>query len=96
MYSRYENEVLGIEYQQMRKTCHLPFEVLKFKNPLFQDFVFIDDTDEDIDDHQKIEELHKRRNFLASYCKLIVYNVIPTKVYHPHPPKKNYLKAKYK
>merc|ERR1712142_971514 len=44
-----------------------------------QEHVFIDDSDEDIDDHQKIEELHKRRNFLASYCKLLVYNVIPTK-----------------
>ena len=45
-----------------------------------QDHVFIEDNDEDIDDHQKIEELHKRRNFLASYCKLVVYNVLPTKV----------------
>jgi hypothetical protein len=42
--------------------------------------VFIEDNEEDIDDHQKIEELHKRRNFLASYCKLVVYNVLPTKV----------------
>ena len=41
--------------------------------------MFIDDDDEEIDDHQKIEELHKRRNFLASYCKLVVYNVLPTK-----------------
>lgn len=36
---------------------------------------FIDEHDE----HSKIEELHKRRNFLAGYCKLIVYNMIPTK-----------------
>lgn len=35
-------------------------------------------TDEH-DEHSKIEELHKRRNFLAGYCKLIVYNMIPTK-----------------
>lgn len=34
---------------------------------------------EELDEHSKIEELHKRRNFLASYCKLIVYNMIPTK-----------------
>ena len=32
-----------------------------------------------MDENQKIEELHKRRNFLASFCKLIVYNVIPVK-----------------
>ena len=25
-------------------------------------------------------ELHKRRNFLASFSKLIIYNVLPTKV----------------
>lgn len=37
--------------------------------------IFIDEHDE----HSKIEELHKRRNFLAGYCKLIVYNMIPTK-----------------
>merc|ERR1719266_2267577 len=44
-----------------------------------QGHVFVEDEDEEIDDHQKIEELHKRRNFLASYCKLVVYNVLPTK-----------------
>ena len=32
---------------------------------------------DDMDENQKIEELHKRRNFLASFCKLIVYNVVP-------------------
>ena len=42
--------------------------------------MFINDTDEDIDDHEKIEELHKRRNFLAGYCKLPVYRVVPTQV----------------
>ncbi|XP_067853231.1 cohesin subunit SA-2 isoform X4 [Heptranchias perlo] len=47
------------------------------------DHVFID-QDEDshsTDGHQddeagKIEALHKRRNLLAAYCKLIVYNVV--------------------
>ena len=34
--------------------------------------LFIDD----IDENRKIEELHKRRNFLASFCKLVVYNVV--------------------
>ena len=48
-------------------------------NIFIQDHVFIDDDDEDIDDHQKIEELHKRRNFLSSYCKLSIFNVLPTK-----------------
>jgi hypothetical protein len=34
---------------------------------------------EGMDENKKIEELHKRRNFLASFCKLIVYNVIKIK-----------------
>lgn len=34
---------------------------------------------EECHDETRIEELHKKRNFLASYCKLIVYNIIPTK-----------------
>ena len=32
-----------------------------------------------MDENKKIEELHKRRNFLASFCKLIVYNIIKIK-----------------
>lgn len=34
---------------------------------------------EDGHEETQIEELHKKRNFLAAYCKLIVYNIIPTK-----------------
>jgi cohesin complex subunit SA-1/2 len=41
--------------------------------------VFIEDDDESMDENKKIEELHKRRNFLASFCKLIIYNVIKIK-----------------
>ena len=37
-------------------------------------------TLEELDEHSKIEELHKRRNFLASFCKLIVYNMMPVQV----------------
>jgi len=48
-------------------------------NHFIQEHVFIDDDDEDMDDHQKIEELHKRRNFLACYSKLSVFAVLPTK-----------------
>lgn len=34
---------------------------------------------EDGHDERRIEELHKKRNSLAGFCKLIVYNIIPTK-----------------
>ncbi|XP_074657928.1 cohesin subunit SA-2-like isoform X2 [Tubulanus polymorphus] len=40
------------------------------------DKVFVEDDDDDIDENVKIEELHNRRNFLASFCKLVVYNVV--------------------
>uniref|UniRef100_A0AAY4ASE7 Stromal antigen 2a n=1 Tax=Denticeps clupeoides TaxID=299321 RepID=A0AAY4ASE7_9TELE len=39
------------------------------------DHVFIDQDD----DSRKIEALHKRRNLLAAYCKLIIYNVVEMK-----------------
>ena len=39
-------------------------------------FCFTDDMDE----NQKIEELHKRRNFLAAFCKLVVYNIVNIKM----------------
>ncbi|XP_025079886.1 cohesin subunit SA-1-like isoform X2 [Pomacea canaliculata] len=42
--------------------------------------VFVEDDDDDVDENVKIEELHKRRNFLACFCKLVVYNVISIKV----------------
>ena len=48
-------------------------------NDFIQNHVFVDDDDEEIDDHTKIEELHKRRNYLAGLCKLVVYNVVPMK-----------------
>ncbi|KAF6204642.1 hypothetical protein GE061_018802 [Apolygus lucorum] len=43
-----------------------------------QNNVFTYEEDEELDEHSKIAELHKRRNFLASYCKLIVYSIMPT------------------
>ncbi len=48
-------------------------------NKFVQEFVFVDQDDETQDDHTKIEELHKRRNLLTGFCKLVVYNVFPTK-----------------
>lgn len=33
---------------------------------------------EEVHDETRIEELHKKRNYLAAYCKLVVYNILPT------------------
>lgn len=32
---------------------------------------------EESQDETKIEELHKKRSYLAAYCKLVVYNILP-------------------
>ncbi|XP_073982200.1 stromal antigen isoform X1 [Rhodnius prolixus] len=47
-------------------------------NEFIQNNVFNYAEDEELDEHSKIAELHKRRNFLASFCKLIVYSILPT------------------
>lgn len=47
-------------------------------NEFVQTYVFVPEQDSEHDEH-RIEELHRRRNFLAAYCKLIVYNIMPTK-----------------
>ncbi|XP_035692423.1 cohesin subunit SA-1-like isoform X2 [Branchiostoma floridae] len=36
-------------------------------------------TDDEEDEANKIEALHKRRNLLAGYCKLVVYNMVSIK-----------------
>lgn len=48
-------------------------------NDFIQTYVFVEDEDEEQDEHTKIEELHKRRSYLSSFCKLVVYNVLPIK-----------------
>lgn len=47
-------------------------------NEFVQTYVFVPQQEGENDEHH-IEGLHKRRNFLAAYCKLIVYNIMPTK-----------------
>ena len=39
-------------------------------------FLFTEEMDENV----KIEELHKKRNFLAAFCKLVVYNIISIRI----------------
>ncbi|XP_052860606.1 cohesin subunit SA-1 [Anopheles cruzii] len=47
-------------------------------NEFVQATVFSTEQEEGHDE-TRIEELHKRRSFLAAYCKLIVYNILPIK-----------------
>jgi cohesin complex subunit SA-1/2 len=60
----------------------LVFEADSVQQDLLNDFVqqhVFSTLQEESHDETKIEELHKKRNILAAYCKLIVYNIIPTK-----------------
>lgn len=53
-------------------------EMVSVLNEFVQHHVFGIEQ-EDGHDERRIEELHKKRNSLAGFCKLIVYNIIPTK-----------------
>jgi len=53
-------------------------ELQRLLNQFMQLNVFCEVREDDFDEHAKIELLHKRRNYLAQFCKLIVYNVMPT------------------
>lgn len=47
-------------------------------NAFVQQYVF-STQEEESHDETRIEELHKKRNYLSAYCKLVVYNIIPVK-----------------
>uniref|UniRef100_A0A8D8W339 Cohesin subunit SA-2 n=1 Tax=Cacopsylla melanoneura TaxID=428564 RepID=A0A8D8W339_9HEMI len=53
-------------------------DLLTVLDSFIQSYVFIYEEEDDQDEHSKIEMLHKRRNCLASFCKLVVYGMIPT------------------
>ncbi|XP_033221678.1 cohesin subunit SA-2 isoform X2 [Belonocnema kinseyi] len=74
------NQLLTHHNPLMHQLVYEPDQAMQnMLNNFVQEYVFVEEEDEELDEHSKIEELHKRRNFLASYCKLIVYNMIPTK-----------------
>lgn len=69
------NKNPALESLAFNADCQLQEALSHFLN----EKVFIEDEDDTMDENRKIEELHKRRNFLASFCKLIIYNVIKIK-----------------
>ncbi|XP_065924838.1 cohesin subunit SA-1 isoform X1 [Magallana gigas] len=73
MFSRHLGEINEV----MRPLVYEPDKNLQQQLSNFlTEKVFIEDDDDDIDENVKIEELHKRRNFLASFCKLVIYNIV--------------------
>ncbi|GJQ69799.1 putative STAG domain protein [Trypoxylus dichotomus] len=79
-------DLLVVFSEQLRSTgaylstlvCEPDRNLQLLLNEFVQTYVFVPEQDAEHDEH-RIEELHKRRNFLAAYCKLIVYNIMPTK-----------------
>lgn len=72
------SERIGSLYGGALKPLILPpeNELQEQLNTFIQECVFVHQN-YDGQDERRIEELHKRRNFLAAYCKLLVYNVTP-------------------
>ncbi|ESN95831.1 hypothetical protein HELRODRAFT_86353, partial [Helobdella robusta] len=74
------NKNLGHNNPALAPLVYTPDPIMQEHLIMFlKERVFVEDDDESMDENQKIEELHKRRNQLACFCKLIIYNVLKIK-----------------
>ncbi|XP_055537217.1 cohesin subunit SA-1 [Wyeomyia smithii] len=75
----FSDQLVSHPNEPIRQLVYIPSpEQQLLLNEFVQTNVFSPEQEEGHDE-TRIEELHKRRNFLAAYCKLIVYNVLPMK-----------------
>uniref|UniRef100_A0A3Q1IHG7 Cohesin subunit SA n=1 Tax=Anabas testudineus TaxID=64144 RepID=A0A3Q1IHG7_ANATE len=79
----FSHQIMSSGREQLEPLVYTPDSSLQAELLDFiLDHVFIDQDDDNSTDGQqddeasKIEALHKRRNLLAAYCKLIIYNVV--------------------
>uniref|UniRef100_A0A672JQR5 Cohesin subunit SA n=1 Tax=Salarias fasciatus TaxID=181472 RepID=A0A672JQR5_SALFA len=76
----FSHQIMSSGREQLESLVYTPDSSLQAELLNFiLDQVFIDQDDDNgqqDDEASKIEALHKRRNLLAAYCKLIVYNVV--------------------
>uniref|UniRef100_A0AAQ4RBR0 Cohesin subunit SA n=1 Tax=Gasterosteus aculeatus aculeatus TaxID=481459 RepID=A0AAQ4RBR0_GASAC len=80
----FSHQIMSSGREQLEPLVYTPDSSLQAEMLNFiLDQVFIDQDDDNNstdgqpdDEASKIEDLHKRRNLLASYCKLIIYNVV--------------------
>ncbi|XP_058482762.1 cohesin subunit SA-2a isoform X1 [Solea solea] len=80
----FSHQIMSSGREQLETLVYTPDSSLQAELLNFiLDRVFIDQDDDNNstdghhdDEASKIEALHKRRNLLAAYCKLIVYNVV--------------------
>uniref|UniRef100_A0A4W5JWA4 Cohesin subunit SA n=1 Tax=Hucho hucho TaxID=62062 RepID=A0A4W5JWA4_9TELE len=78
------HQIVSLGREQLEALIYTPDSSLQAELLNFiLDHVFIDQDDDNNstdgqhdDEASKIEALHKRRNLLAAYCKLIIYNVV--------------------
>ncbi|XP_056141356.1 cohesin subunit SA-2-like [Lampris incognitus] len=80
----FSHQIMASGREQLEPLVYTPDSSLQAELLNFiLDQVFIDQDDDNNstdgqqeDEASKIEALHKRRNLLAAYCKLIVYNIV--------------------
>uniref|UniRef100_A0A4W6FRV4 Cohesin subunit SA n=1 Tax=Lates calcarifer TaxID=8187 RepID=A0A4W6FRV4_LATCA len=76
----FSHQIMSSGREQLEPLVYTPDASLQAELLNFiLDQVFIDQDDDNNstdDEASKIEALHKRRNLLAAYCKLIIYNVV--------------------
>uniref|UniRef100_A0A673YE44 Cohesin subunit SA n=1 Tax=Salmo trutta TaxID=8032 RepID=A0A673YE44_SALTR len=80
----FSHQIVSSSREQLEALIYTPDSSLQAELLNFiLDHVFIDQDDDNNstdgqhdDEASKIEALHKRRNLLAAYCKLIIYNVV--------------------
>uniref|UniRef100_A0A8D3BMK7 Cohesin subunit SA n=1 Tax=Scophthalmus maximus TaxID=52904 RepID=A0A8D3BMK7_SCOMX len=78
----FSHQMMSSGREQLEPLVYTPDSSLQAEMLNFiLDQVFIDQDDDNNstdgqDEASKIEALHKRRNLLAAYCKLIIYNVV--------------------
>jgi len=65
--------LLALSYQPDQSLIQ-ELELFILEKVFIEDYIF---DEEENDNKRRLELLHKKRNFLAGYCKLIVYNIIP-------------------
>ena len=61
----------------LRPLVYAPdYDVCETLNEFIQTYIFVEEDGEQ-DERTQVENLNKRRSLLSSFCKLIVYNVLP-------------------
>lgn len=72
-----ESLKLGALAYQPDQSLISELELFLLEKVFIEEYIFDDDGENAQNSNRRLEILHKKRNFLAGYCKLIGYNTIP-------------------